>query len=291
MNAADKHLPGPVLCRTAALRLGGIGKPEPAFQLLPARFGNIARDFPCVAVTALVDRRAEHEVHAVGVKLRRDGRRDRIGEGFLSFRHRFRQVAADEHQMGTAARAFTRHGGKMLLRFKPRAHRSTRVGFAVQIDMDERGAHHDPDVVVAAVGKILRKIIRRDLGGGVSTPAFGDWFLAALVFIPAIRRAERMHSPAHVPVIELRRAEPIPRVDVGGDEGAAAILAATFVGAAASFRFAAAIFGAILVTAAATFRRGAATFLRKPAGIESVRQSRIAWPNPADCLPPAHTRL
>ena len=117
--------------------------------------------------------------------------------------------------MRAAAGAFAGNRGEARLDCEPGADGCTGIGFGIEIDVDERRAHDDADVVVAAVGEILRQVIRRHLGGDVIAPAFGDRFLAALAFLAAIWWAERMHGPAESAMIEAGGVEAEERVDVG----------------------------------------------------------------------------
>ena len=213
--ALEARPPGFFLRGTSAFGRLGLGESEPLPDLRPAHLGNLAGHVPGVMRAAFVDGGTDHEVHAVGVKLGSHRIRDLRSDGLLRLGHALGQVAAEEDQMRAAAGAFAGNRGEARLDCEPGADGCTGIGFGIEIDVDERRAHDDADVVVAAVGEILRQVIRRHLGGDVIAPAFGDRFLAALAFLAAIWWAERMHGPAESAMIEAGGVEAEERVDVG----------------------------------------------------------------------------
>ena len=117
--------------------------------------------------------------------------------------------------MRTATRALAWRMIELGLGGKPGTDGFPRVGFAVQIDMDERRTHHAAHVGVRRAIKMSANEVLGDFLGAVVAPAFEDGLLATLLLVAAIGWHERMHGPAKLIVVKLRCLQAVEFVDVG----------------------------------------------------------------------------
>ena len=169
-----------------------------------------------------MDGRRQHEVHPVQIEFGAHLVVDLAGGWLLQFHHLVRHVLTDEGEMGATTRALAGDRGQIRLCGQPFHDRCSGIGFAVEIDMDERRAHDATDVIVSSGTEIPGQKIRGDVGGDVVAPTLEQRLFAALLRVAAVRAQQRVNGPTKRGGVELRGGEAVEGVDVrwnGGDHG------------------------------------------------------------------------